>query len=218
MAVERPIDARTRSSAWSLLDNPFLWEASRAALDAGFGLYRRRLAVLRRWGVLDGSPSVLDVGCGIGQYAAITDGPYVGVELNPRYVEHARRRRAGPNRDFRVQDVTQLSVAEDERFDLVLMVDFLHHLAREDCLELLRASGRLSAANVVSLEPVREQYNRFGQWIVDHDRGDHMRSLDRLHGLFDQAGLELRRSGELMLGPIRTTAILASPAGGTVSS
>jgi len=60
----------------------------------------------------------------------------------------------------------------------------------------------------VSFEPIKDQTNRLGQWIVDHDRGQFMRRLDDLHDLFRRADLPTTQSVELYLGPIRTRAIL----------
>jgi SAM-dependent methyltransferase len=192
----------------SVLDRPLVWEASRVALDLAFGLYRRRRALLARWGVLDGDPSVLDIGCGIGQYASLTNGRYVGVDLNRPYVEHARRRRGDERHAFRCVDAAEL-VAEGERFELVLMVDFLHHLPDDAAVTVLETARELASGAVVSLEPVTEQANRVGRWFIDHDRGAHMRPHAVLLRLFEAAGLRVEADEALRLGPIATRAIRA---------
>jgi SAM-dependent methyltransferase len=194
----------------SVLDRPLVWEASRVGLDLVFGLYRRRRALLAQWGLLDGEPSVLDIGCGIGQYASLTSGRYVGVDLNRAYVEHARRRRADTEHSFRCIDAAEL-VAEGDRFDLVLMVDFLHHLPDEAAVSVLRTAGELGTGHVVSLEPVTEQANRVGRWFIEHDRGEHMRPHGQLLELFHDAGLRLQADDPLRLGPIATRAIRSVP-------
>jgi SAM-dependent methyltransferase len=195
----------------SVLDRPLVWEASRAALDLGFGLYRRRRALLARWGLLEGGVTILDIGCGIGQYASLTEGRYVGVDLNSPYVEHARRRRGDERHLFRCVDAAEL-VAERERFDLVLMVDFLHHLTDEDATSVLRTAGELASGHVVSLEPVTEQANRVGRWFIENDRGAHMRRHADLLALFERAGLPVEADEPLRLGPIATRAIRSVPA------
>jgi SAM-dependent methyltransferase len=194
----------------SVLDRPLVWEASRVGLDLAFGLYRRRRALLARWGLLDGEPTVLDVGCGIGQYASLTRGRYVGVDLNCPYVEHARRRRGDERHDFRCVDAAEL-VAEGEQFELVLMVDFLHHLPDEAAVSVLATAGELASGRVVSLEPVTEQGNRAGRWFIEHDRGEHMRPHADLLGLFQRAGLRIEADEPLRLGPIATRAIRSAP-------
>jgi SAM-dependent methyltransferase len=195
----------------SVLDRPLVWEASRAGLDLAFGLYRRRRALLRRWGLLEGEPRLLDIGCGIGQYASLTRGQYVGVDLNRRYVEHARRRRGDERREFRCVDAAEL-VAEGQRFDLVLMVDFLHHIPDATAESVLGTARQLTSDRVVVLEPVTEQHNRVGRWFIDNDRGEHMRAHASLLALFERAGLEVEADEELRLGPIATRAIRSAPA------
>jgi 2-polyprenyl-3-methyl-5-hydroxy-6-metoxy-1,4-benzoquinol methylase len=195
----------------SVLDRPLVWEASRMGLDVAFGLYRRRQALLARWGLLGGDPSVLDIGCGIGQYASLTRGRYLGVDLNCAYVDHARRRRGDEQHAFRCVDASEL-VAEGERFDLVLMVDFLHHLPEPAAVSVLATARELVSGHVVSLEPVTEQHNRVGRWFIDHDRGEYMRPHAELLALFAGAGLSIDADEELRLGPIATRAIRSAPA------
>jgi 2-polyprenyl-3-methyl-5-hydroxy-6-metoxy-1,4-benzoquinol methylase len=189
------------------LDNPILWQTSRWLLNLTFGLYQRRFRLLQRWGILEGKPSVLDIGCGIGQYAEVTRGPYLGVDLNERYITHAARRYRNTDRTFRAVDVTRLW-QENRCYQLVLLVDFLHHLSDDQAVAILREAWQLCGGQVISFEPVKQQSNRVGQWIIDHDRGAYMRPLEDLHRLFERAGLEIDRSEELYLGPIRTRAIL----------
>ena len=198
----------------SVLDRPLVWEASRVGLDLAFGLYRRRLALLGRWGLLDGEPSVLDIGGGIGQYASLTRGRYLGVDLHVGYVDHARRRRGDERHAFRCVDAAEL-VAEGERFDLVLMVDFLHHLPDDAAVKVLETARELASGAVVSLEPVTEQGNRVGRWFIEHDRGEHMRPHAALLALFERADVRIDADEQLRLGPIATRAIrsaLAVPA------
>lgn len=193
---------------WQLLDNPLVWEVSRFALDTGFSLYRKRVALLEDWGLLEDDPSVVDIGCGIGSYARITRGEYLGIDLNCRFIDYARRKHKRPNQSFRCINAMTL-VDEERTFELALMVDFLHHLSDAECVQLLRASGRLARNHVVSFEPVTYQPHPVGRWIVEHDRGEHPRPLDALHHLFEEAGLEIAKSVELRLGPINTRAIMA---------
>ena len=88
-----------------ILDNSIVWTLSRVGVDAAFGLYRQRLALLESWGILEARPSVIDLGCGTGQYCRVTNGAYVGVDMNARYIAHARRTNRRPDVSFRCVDV-----------------------------------------------------------------------------------------------------------------
>src|SRR5271169_5810416 len=103
----------------SRLDNPVVWRTSRALLNLNFGVYRKRFRLLQQWGLLEGDPRVLDIGCGIGQYAEVTRGPYLGVDLNERYINCATRLYQNTDRTFRCVDNTKLW-QEHQKFDLVL--------------------------------------------------------------------------------------------------
>jgi SAM-dependent methyltransferase len=202
--------SRERSRAWQVLDRPVVWETSRVVLDVGFGLYRKRKRLIREWGLLGACDAMLDIGCGTGRYSKVGHGDYLGIDLEPKYIDWASRHRAAPGRTFRSADVATL--AEEQRsFDLVLLVDVLHHLDDQTCGGLLSQIARVTRRHVLSLEPVREQRNSVGQWIIDNDRGDHMRPLAGLHALFAASPLEIVREQDLMLGPIRTRATLAVP-------
>jgi 2-polyprenyl-3-methyl-5-hydroxy-6-metoxy-1,4-benzoquinol methylase len=193
----------------AVLDQPAFWDASRVALDLAFGLYRKRFTLLRKWGLADAGLTVLDVGCGIGHYATMTSGAYLGVDHDPRYIEYARKRHGQPGHTFRCMDVAR--IGECPRTDVVLIVDALHHLSDAVCKDLLKNAGSLARYRIVSFEPIREQRGPIGRWIIQHDRGKHMRSLANLHALFSDTGIALTESEEIRLGPICTRAILGMP-------
>jgi SAM-dependent methyltransferase len=192
-----------------LLDNPLAWEATRRGLDLTFGLYRRRIELLRDWGFDQPEARTLDLGCGIGHYATAAHGDYLGIDLNERYVAYARHRHGSERRRFLVLDLRDLR-ARGEQFDYVLMVDSLHHLPSQSCIDLL-GTVRTVAKNIVSFEPVSDQPRRLGRWIIKHDRGNHVRPLRELEALFAEANCEIVESRALYLGPINTRAIRSTP-------
>src|SRR5205085_1697418 len=98
-----------------VLNNPITWEVTRIGLDLIFGVYRRRVKLLHRWGLLDSNPSILDIGCGIGQYSTITKGRYLGVDLNEPYINYATQRYKRQNSTFKCMNVTQV-LDENLRF------------------------------------------------------------------------------------------------------
>jgi SAM-dependent methyltransferase len=191
----------------NVLDHQWLWCGFRQLLDLTWGHYRKRFRLLDEWGVTGAGQSVLDVGCGSGEYAAAFHGPYTGIDLSPRYVAAARRRYPGPDKSFRCADVATLA---DERraYDVVVLVDFLHHFPDHTAAEILAAAARLARRQVVSLEPITEQTNPVGRALVGMDRGRHVRPRAAVANLLGTAGLSPARESELYLGPIRTWAWL----------
>jgi SAM-dependent methyltransferase len=92
--------------------------------------------------------SVLDVGCGEGVLTVewaerLADGRVVGIDLDdPKLrVEWEQRRR--PNLEFRAEEATPLSFADDE-FDLAAAIEVLEHLPDPDATlsEMARVARR----------------------------------------------------------------------------
>ena len=200
-----------REGVFRVLQNPVVWELSRIGLDLVFGLYRKRSRTMQNWGLLDGNPSIVDVGCGIGQYCDVTRGNYLGIDLNCDFISYAsKRRRKNPNATF-VCDNASTLVDDGSRFDIVLMVDVLHHLSEVAGARLLNLTSDLSDQYIVSFEPVKNQTNPLGQWFIDNDRGRYIYSLDELHAMFEASPLMIVESIPLQLGFIKSQAILAKP-------
>lgn len=192
-----------------ILDNPFIWESSRRLLDMYLGLYKKRVDTLCKWGCLKHDPSVLDIGCGIGQYADVSDGKYLGVDLNERYIKYARKRYHESNQSFVCTDVVT-GLHESSKFDLVLMVDFLHHISDENISSILTAATHLTKGHMAIFEPFPDQTHLFGRWLIRHDRGAYMRKPARLNELIeDVPGNTIIESVPLRLGPTISQAILA---------
>ncbi len=123
--------------------------------------------------------SVLDVGCGPGTNAAwFADVPYVGVDLNPKYIVTAIKR-FGPR--FVAGDATERLPDSGAPYDFVLVNSLLHHLddagvaaVLTGAVELLAPGG---AVHILDLElPSKPSAARF---LARHDRGDFPRPRAR---------------------------------------
>jgi len=105
-----------------LLEHPTAYRL----FQAGFAFADAKLAPVVRLNDLHRVRRVLDVACGPGTntpHFLHTD--YVGVDLNPRYVEYARRRYG---KEFVAADVATALPRFPEPFDFVLVNSFFHHM------------------------------------------------------------------------------------------
>lgn len=145
------------------------WQATHA--DSKFEPIRRHndLSRVRR---------VLDVGCGPGtntrQFADVPG--YLGLDINPRYTEYARKRFA---RDFVTADVTRFMPPEDERFDFILLNSFLHHVDDEGVEAILSRLPMLLAegGHVHVLEIALPERPSLARLLARSDRGRFIRPL-----------------------------------------
>lgn len=157
-----------------IMDKPFMWDLARSTLNLLFGLNRNRVEIPRSWGCLEGSPSIIDIVCGIGQYTEISCGSYLGIDLNEGYINYGRKRHISPNCSFICNNIENLS-EEISVFDIDLMIDILHNLPYDDCGTLLNAAAKRSNKYVVSFEPIYTQRRLVGRWFVKQDRGSYIR-------------------------------------------
>jgi trans-aconitate methyltransferase len=120
---------------------------------------------------------VIDLGCGPGTNAAIFPvDQYLGVDISPKYIEHARQRH--PHR-FEVWDVTESNPGFGQ-FDLVLINSVFHHLSDQQTASVLRAlPGYLRPQGTVHiLDLVLPPDPGLPRALAKHDRGDFPRPID----------------------------------------
>jgi SAM-dependent methyltransferase len=147
----------------------------------------RKLAPLFAHNDVPRARRVLDVGCGPGTNTHHFAGAdYLGVDVNPAYIESARRRHG---REFIVADVTKYEVPPDRRFDLILANSLFHHIDDASTRRILAHLATLlshdGCVHIFDLVlPDRPSISRF---LARADRGDHPRPLDEWRDLFTSA-------------------------------
>lgn len=156
-----------------LMDHPLLyriWQAPFAEQKVAPFLQRIASARPRR---------VLDVGCGPGTNARhFMDCEYLGVDINPSYIESATAR-YGPK--FRVADVTQSDFSGGGGWDCILVNSLMHHLSDDSVDGMLRRfPGMLSDVGVVHvLDLILPDRRSVARWLARHDRGQFPRPQAR---------------------------------------
>lgn len=122
---------------------------------------------------------VLDIGCGTGgilEYLPEVD--YLGFDLNPGYVEAARKR-FGPRHRFLCADVNAVPAEAEGSFDRILALGLLHHLDDPEVAGLLQLAARLLApgGRVVTLDCCyRDSQSPVARFLIDRDRGRNTRT------------------------------------------
>ena len=122
---------------------------------------------------------ILDIGCGTGTILDYLPGDvdYVGYDLNPKYIEDARRRYRGRGRFScaRVEEAPE----EPGGFDLVLATAILHHLDDPEAERLVESAYHhlRPGGSLVTLDPVRHPGQPpVARLLVALDRGRRVRT------------------------------------------
>ena len=167
-------------------DHPVLFIFIRGLLENDFRAIR---AVVRRELRPGQGLRSLDLGCGPGAFADLFLGDdYFGVDLNARYIDHARRTRKGT---FLVSDARQVDLP-DGRFDQILIFGLLHHLPDADVRAVLAESTRLLApgGRILAIEdvPAISKLNLIGHLIHNVENGEHIRPPEEYRRLYAEDG------------------------------
>ncbi len=165
----------------NILNNPKIY------LCWQYPFIRAKLAPLFHHTDISAVRRVLDIGCGPGtnsRFFAHTD--YVGIDLDPSYIEYARAKYDGT---FLVRDVREPLLMDVGKFDLILANSLFHHVDTDNVLkalagmsELLTADGRVHVIDLV-LPPNR----CVARWLAEHDRGEFPRPLADWESIFSRA-------------------------------
>jgi SAM-dependent methyltransferase len=133
---------------------------------------------------------ILELGCGPGgllSHLPDQTVEYCGIDMNPAYIETARRRWAArPNCTFIREEIECTAAPEPGYFDIVLAISVLHHLNDRDADRVfeiacdgLKPGGRLITYDGVYVE----SQNRLARWLISHDRGMAVRTVKEYEGV-----------------------------------
>ena len=167
-------------SVWQLLDRPAIFHAARFALVGHQGLTKR---LLHEHLAAGPDETVLDVCCGIGEFAEAVSGRYVGVDVNERFIRGARRRYAGDGRkSFEVGDVLRLPYPA-RHFDKAIVVNSLHHFSDAEATRLLTELRRITRRLILVVDADGTPRGVVRRLLLALDRGRFMRTPARLAGV-----------------------------------
>jgi 2-polyprenyl-3-methyl-5-hydroxy-6-metoxy-1,4-benzoquinol methylase len=130
------------------------------------------------WGIAQ-PKSILDVGCGEGvltqEWAErLGDGRIVGIDLDDPKLRAEWEKRRRPNLEYRAEEATRLSFADDE-FDMATAIEVLEHVPEPEqtLAEMARVAERYLLVSVPR-EPI---------WrMVNMARGAYLKSLGNTPG------------------------------------
>jgi SAM-dependent methyltransferase len=115
------------------------------------------------WGIAQ-PKSILDVGCGEGVLTSewaerLKDGRIVGIDLDDPKLRAEWEKRSRPNLEYRAEEATRLSFADDE-FDMATAIEVLEHVPEPEqtLAEMARVAERYLLVSVPR-EPIWRMVN-----------------------------------------------------------
>jgi SAM-dependent methyltransferase len=125
---------------------------------------------------------VLDIGCGPGDMLEnLPAVDYLGFDINPRYVEAARKRFSNRGRFF-CGDVGLTAIdREAGSFDLVLATGVLHHLDDDRAVSLFNLARKAlkPGARLITFDGCYcAGQPKLARFVVSRDRGQYVRESD----------------------------------------
>jgi len=128
---------------------------------------------------------ILDYGCGSGEFSEIfKDNYYVGIDTNFKLLNFAKEKH---NKDFVL--VSKKLPFKDNSFDLIILVSILHHIGKEEVIELLNnISDLLSSSGILLIsEPLsnnKQNYlTKFLMFLEKMCRGVYFFDKDELRDI-----------------------------------
>lgn len=154
----------------------------------------RERVIAEHFRPVEGS-SVLDLGCGPGSLLpALPPLRYVGIDLEPGYIEQARRD-FGDRGEFHAGSAADLEAFAPESFDLVMANALLHHLDDATATRMIGGAHRVlrPGGRLVTLDNAWVPGQPWiARTLIGWDRGQHVRTPEGYRALV-----------EPLFGPVR---------------
>lgn len=119
--------------------------------------------------------SVLDICCGIGDFALPCIQYYIGIDNNPRFIAYARQKYPSKNYRFTTGNALKLPFSANS-FDASLLVSTLHHFSNPGVDQLLKETNRVTKKIVIILDLVAQPENFLKRFFVKLDQGEFIRT------------------------------------------
>ncbi len=112
---------------------------------------------------INNGESVIDVGCGTGDFCRFFKGKYLGVDINKNYLKFARKKYGSEDRRFISVDVTQFPF--QTKFDIALFINIMHHLDEKQSLQVMKSLSKIAdKAFIVDLLPGKTAFQKLLCW------------------------------------------------------
>lgn len=130
-------------------------------------------------------PKILDLGCGPGLMSKyVKNCEYTGIDFNQEYIQFAKKHYKGR---FIFGDIVKLKDhCSGEEFDYIVLNGVLHHINDGFAANLIDQAKLYLKLNgqIIVIDLVSNDLGKINKFLVNHDRGDFIRSKEQYYHLF----------------------------------
>lgn len=170
--------------------NPYVYNIIQWLLNSKKGRQQMYDAITGRINLKDDHhQTVLDVGCGTGEYSMFFKDGYCGIDNDATYLNYARKKYGDK---FFEMSATALSFP-DEKFDYVFCVNLLHHLTDEEVHTTLEEMKRVckKGGEVYIMDAVYKKMNLIGNLLLFLDPGGNGRTFEKFRADLGEHGFSV---------------------------
>ena len=160
------------------------------------GFFGARVQSIAEYLPLKAGDYVIDIGCGPGYIIKhLQHGiKYTGFDIDQSYIDHARSKFSDRG-NFECRLFDETVAKEFTGTDYVIMNGVMHHIADDDLKRLLwniRTALRPGGMLFVLEACYRPGQNAFAKWMLDNDRGEHIRNEEGYRAILSEVFEEVR--------------------------
>jgi SAM-dependent methyltransferase len=175
-----------RRGFWSVLESPFVYEVFHHLIGARRWLKRFATDVIRA----RPGDHILDIGCGPGALLRyLPEVAYVGIDRNAACIRRAQQAYGGKGQ-FKCDDVVNFDASSMAPVDIAVAIGLLHHLDDATAARLLSAAAKIlkPTGRLITADPCfHASQSPVIRFVVSHDRGRHVRQIERYRELVGSA-------------------------------
>lgn len=155
-----------------ILDNAVMFNLVRMFTDSR----SHNLNMIKKALNLRKNDKMLDVGCGLGNFSKVTDGKYIGIDMNPSFIKFAKKHYSTKSKKFMVADATKLEF-KNKSFDKSMFISMLHHFPNNDADKALKEIQRVTKDYLVVLDLLPSD-RMLVKFMYAMDRGSNIRPIE----------------------------------------
>ena len=157
-----------------ILDIPFFYNLIQVILGMDF------FSVAKKYIEKYPHNNILEIGCGPGKFSRyINYKKYLGIDMNKKYIEHAKRNYENKSIKFLVLNAMNISRMKDS-FDLIVAMNITHHLSDSEIGHIIKNLISNVSFKRLLIFDGKPDIGPFGKILEYLDQGSNFRETEQI--------------------------------------